>query len=780
MIPEKLGPFQIGRVLGRGGMGAVYEGTYEVDGSTVAIKVLSDSLDSVDDAEIRLRFETEIETLKRLRHPNIVRLSGFGEEQGQLYYVMELVNGSSLQQELRKKRLFQWHEVAGIGLAICQALRHAHDRGVIHRDIKPANILLDQEGNVKLSDFGIARFFGSQQITDVHSVIGTLEYMSPEQALAHPINSSTDLYSLGCVLYALLIGKPPFSARSLPEMLRKHKSTTPVPIRSIRHDVPDDLMYLIVDLLKIQPEERPRNALLVAKRLQALLQALVGPPETIKVLPMSPDTPKQQHHESVLPPSGSDYRWDDPIQQSPENQENGVDSSGVVKPERSAAVQTPQNESLADSFKRIGEEYSTPEPHVLPILPSGSQANPDSRELGDHEQANLQTVTALSSSIWDSQSGIIEESFFTSDRDGTAIAQPPVVVRHGDVLLSSTQTFRPAKDEPLPDAAFWTESSLVKSNDSSSKEKLPPKHAPPQKKAAPNIVPENVLESPGPSPTSVENRPTDLYREAPTKSQTISTRFVAVESDDFDPFEAEHRTVRPMFSLPMVLTSTMLMIVGLTVYYLLQPASPEVLFERITATIRADESSGEHSLVLLRSATNDIKQFLSLYDDHPSAEQVRYYQDELGLLEHERRLERRAQFSTLHALSPVERTYVDAITSSPNNSEQMIDKLRAFIAVFRPNEPTPEVSAKQSRLASNPVEICVELARRRLEKLEQAVAEINEEQEQVVRRRLDEAMNLDSTHPSRADGIRRGIIELYQNHRWAKELVEEAKQQLER
>jgi len=768
MAPEKLGPFQIGRILGRGGMGAVYEGTHEIDGSTVAVKVLSDFLNEDVDTEVRLRFETEIETLKRLHHPNIVRLSGFGEEQGQLYYVMEFVNGSSLQQELRKKRLFQWHEVAMIGLAICQALRHAHDRGVIHRDIKPANILLDQEGNVKLSDFGIARFFGSQQITDVHSVIGTLEYMSPEQALAHPISSSTDLYSLGCVLYVLLTGKPPFSARSLPEILRKHKSTTPDPIRSVRHDVPDDLTYLIVDLLKIQPEDRPRNALLGAKRLQALLQALVGPPETIKVLPMSPDTPKQ-HHESVHPPSSSDFRWSGSDQQVQEDQDKVVDSNGVVKPERGAALLTPQNESLADSFKRIGEEYSTPE----------SQTSPDSGEPNGHKRANVQTVTARSSSIWESQLDIATEQFFSSESNDAIMVQPPVALRHGEVLLSNTQTLRPAKDEPLPDAAYWSESPLIKTNDSVPREKLPTKQATQQKKTDQNIPRESISESSGQSPADMESNAADSHWDTPpVKTPSVSTRFVAVETKDFDPFEEEHRIIRPIFSLPMVLTSTMLMIVGLTVYYLLQDPSPEVLYDRIVATIKADESSSEYSLTLLRTAQKNIEQFLSLYDDHPSAEQVRYYQDELDLLEHERRLERRAQFSALHSLSPVERAYAEILTSLPNDSEQLIDKLRAFIAVFQPADPSPEASAKQPRLASNPVVICVELARRRLQKLEQIVEEINAEQEQVIRRRLDEAADWDSKDPVRADAIRRGIIELYQNHRWAKKLVEEAKQQL--
>lgn len=289
MQPEKLGPFRIGRMLGRGGMGAVYEGFHEETDEPVAVKVLLSTLE--EDEDVRLRFEAEIDTLKRLRHPNIVRLFGFGEEEESLYYVMELVDGSSLHQEMRSQRLFQWHEVAKIGLEMCFALKHAHDRGITHRDIKPANILLERAGAVKLSDFGIAHFFGGQRLTEVHSVVGTLEYMSPEQALANPIGPRSDLYSLGAVLYALLVGKPPYTARNLPEIIRKHQVQAVESIRATRLDVPDELELIVFDLLKIRPEDRPNNAYLAVKRFQSLLQALVGPPEKIQVRPMDSETP---------------------------------------------------------------------------------------------------------------------------------------------------------------------------------------------------------------------------------------------------------------------------------------------------------------------------------------------------------------------------------------------------------------------------------------------------------------------------------------------------------
>jgi hypothetical protein len=415
-------------------------------------------------------------------------------------------------------------------------------------------------------------------------------------------------------LYVLLTSKPPFQARSLPELLRKHKSSPPIPIRSSRQDVSDELENIITDLLNIRPEDRPRNALLVAKRLQSLLQTAMGTATEIKVLPTSPETPK-----------------------------------------------------------------------------------------------------------WHSESQVAQ-------------IQPQKNARHYD----STKHIRIAKSEIEYDAAPTSTATNVNTP------------APP--KADTNAADDNLA---------------NLSRSA--------TRFTAVTKKDFDLYEEEEKK-RPVFSLPTILTSTMLMIVGLTVYYLLQPIPPERLFKRITAAIQKGEMAEGYSLPMLRSAQSDIERFLSDYPDHPAAEQVRDYQEELDLLEHERRLERRMGS---RLLSPVERAYVDALNSSPNDTEQTIVKLRAFIAVFQPVYLSSDTMLKP-HLTSSPMEICVELASRRLKKLEQEFAEMVEEQEQFLRRRLEEADRLDLSHPDRAMEIRRGIIELYESRRWASGLVEEAKSHLEK
>jgi serine/threonine-protein kinase len=275
---EWLGPYQIVGKLGRGGMGTVYEGVHRDTGEPAALKLLSPAL--AQEEGFRIRFEAEIETLRKLNHPNIVRLFGFGEQDEQLYYAMELVDGSSLEEELRRGRRFDWREVARIGIEICRALRHAHDRGIIHRDIKPGNLLMVADGRMKLSDFGIARLFGNTHLTSPGNVLGTAEYMAPEQAEGGPIDGRADLYSLGTLMYALLARRPVFRSKSLPEMLHMQRFEQPEPLRKHVPDAPEELERILAQLLEKDPARRVPNANILGRRLEALLQALPASGET--------------------------------------------------------------------------------------------------------------------------------------------------------------------------------------------------------------------------------------------------------------------------------------------------------------------------------------------------------------------------------------------------------------------------------------------------------------------------------------------------------------------
>lgn len=273
MQPTHLGPYSIVSRLGRGGMGAVFEAT-DSAGKRVAVKVLAAHL--ADDSGLRKRFDAEIETLKSLRHPGIVQLLAFGEEDDQPYFAMELVPGQSLEQLLRSGRRFTWRETVSVALAVTRALKAAHDHGVIHRDLKPANLLVadgaddDLGARVKLADFGIAKLFGGAAHTAHGNVVGTAEYMAPEQAAGGHVDHRVDLYALGLVMFAMLAGRPPFSGGQVAEVIRKQQLEPAPSVSTFAPDVPAELDLLIARLLSKDPAARPPNALALGRLLTAI------------------------------------------------------------------------------------------------------------------------------------------------------------------------------------------------------------------------------------------------------------------------------------------------------------------------------------------------------------------------------------------------------------------------------------------------------------------------------------------------------------------------------
>ena len=221
MIGERLGKWVIYKELGRGGMGHVYLAQEEVGGRRAALKVLA--ADLAKDVGFLQRFQGEIETLSKLDHPSIVRFYEAGFENGLHFFAMEYVDGQSLEKVLHEQGKLKWPEVLDIALKVCSALRHVHDSGVIHRDIKPPNIMITAEGDIKLADFGIARIFASRHLTATGGVVGTAEFLSPEQAAGKPVTKRSDIYSLGVVLYMLLTGRAPFEGTSFLDLLHKHR-----------------------------------------------------------------------------------------------------------------------------------------------------------------------------------------------------------------------------------------------------------------------------------------------------------------------------------------------------------------------------------------------------------------------------------------------------------------------------------------------------------------------------------------------------------------------------
>lgn len=255
---QHVGPFLIEKELGSGAMGVVYRGVYEKTGQRVAVKIMLPGV--ADNKQSAERFQREVAILKQLNHPNIVRLLGDGNHEGRRYYAMEYIRGESLDRILARRGRLSWEEVVTLGQQLCDALQHAHDKGVIHRDLKPSNLMLLEDGTLKLTDFGIAKDLDVTQLTEANCTVGTASYMSPEQCKGErDLTHKSDLYSLGIVFYELLTGKKPFNASNVMDMFMLHtKGTAERPSRLV--DIPRWLDVLVCQMLEKKPEQRPRDA----------------------------------------------------------------------------------------------------------------------------------------------------------------------------------------------------------------------------------------------------------------------------------------------------------------------------------------------------------------------------------------------------------------------------------------------------------------------------------------------------------------------------------------
>ena len=277
MIGEHFGNWVIEKPLGQGGMGNVYLAREEPSANgaarQAAVKVLHAPL--AQQQGFTDRFNREIDALKQLRDEHIVQYFDSGIHRGQPYYAMEYVAGPTLAQVLEDRGPLPWEEVVKIGIQVCTALQSAHLQEMIHRDLKPANLLLTADGVVKLADFGVAKLFTAGQITLENTLIGTPDYVAPEQATGKPVTKRSDLYSLGVVLYQLLTGRLPFLAETTAAMVHEHKhGTFDSPSKYVK-DLPHELDEMIGELLAKEPEKRPGSAAIVADALGRLQRKMI-------------------------------------------------------------------------------------------------------------------------------------------------------------------------------------------------------------------------------------------------------------------------------------------------------------------------------------------------------------------------------------------------------------------------------------------------------------------------------------------------------------------------
>ncbi len=274
--------YEILEVIGAGGMAVVYKALCHRLNRYVAVKILRD--DMATDAESRRRFTTESKAISMLSHPNIVSVYDVSRGGDPMYIVMELVDGISLKQYMEKRGALTWKEALHFSSQIARALSHAHSKGIIHRDIKPHNIMLTRDGVIKVADFGIARLQDSQNTLMNQEALGSVHYISPEQAKGETVDARTDLYSLGVVMYEMLTGRLPFEGDSAVSVAVQHINAIPLQPRDIVPDIPAGLEAITMKAMNPDIHQRYQSAeelLADLDRFRADENASVAAPEEV-------------------------------------------------------------------------------------------------------------------------------------------------------------------------------------------------------------------------------------------------------------------------------------------------------------------------------------------------------------------------------------------------------------------------------------------------------------------------------------------------------------------
>ncbi len=273
-IPLLAGRYELRSLIGEGGIAEVYAAFDRVLRRKVAVKVLRETM--ATDRRVVARFRREARAAGRLAHPNIVSLHDVGMDGDVPFMVMELVSGEALSETIWREAPLPAERAAEIGEQVADALAFAHDLGLLHQDVKPGNIMLTRSGQVKVLDFGIARAWTPSLPSDPSEVLGTAEYLSPEQARGRELDGRSDIYSLGIVLYEMLTGRPPFEAESPAAVARLHVEEEPLPARRVTPGIPPALDRIVIRCLAKDPKARYQRAAQLTADLRRFRASTVG------------------------------------------------------------------------------------------------------------------------------------------------------------------------------------------------------------------------------------------------------------------------------------------------------------------------------------------------------------------------------------------------------------------------------------------------------------------------------------------------------------------------
>jgi serine/threonine-protein kinase len=310
---ERIGRYQVIERIGRGAMGVVYRAHDDLMGRDVALKVLMADLE--DDPEVRTRFMREAEAAARLSHPNIITIFDVGEDGDRFFIVMELLSGTTLKDLMKSPDRARLEYKVDLMIQACAGLRAAHNASIYHRDVKPGNLFVRTDGLLKILDFGVARV-ASSSMTATGFVVGTPDYMSPEQARGDEIDGRSDIFSLGAVFYFMLTGRKPFPATQLPVLFRQIQSDQPAPIADA--EAPAEVIPLLMKALAKKPEERYQNCQELMNDLMALRSSFSSEQrESISHLPDMTDDAGEDADEDVAEAAAGAPSTDDTVDALP-------------------------------------------------------------------------------------------------------------------------------------------------------------------------------------------------------------------------------------------------------------------------------------------------------------------------------------------------------------------------------------------------------------------------------------------------------------------------------
>lgn len=296
MIGNVVGSYKITEKIGEGGMGAVFKGIDLMLEREVAIKMLRPELAS--QPQVVERFRTEAVTLAKLNHPNIATLFSFLRQGEDFFMVMEFVRGETLDSLIRRSGAMPCDRGIALLNQALDGIDHAHRMGIIHRDIKPANMMLTETGTLKVMDFGIARVLGTSRMTKQGNIVGTIEYMSPEQVRGQETDARSDIYSLGILLYEMLTGRVPFSSDSEYDLMRMQIENAPEPPRVFSAQIPQAVEQAIMRSLAKRPDARFQGA---AEFRNALSSAIGGVASSLVATPVAAPPPTRLGDAAVTP-----------------------------------------------------------------------------------------------------------------------------------------------------------------------------------------------------------------------------------------------------------------------------------------------------------------------------------------------------------------------------------------------------------------------------------------------------------------------------------------------